>query len=45
MAKQRLQVGDAAPAGTALDIHGDEVSLATLWGDGPTFLTFLRHFG
>lgn len=37
MEKQRLQVGDVAPAGTALNIHGDEVALATLWGDGPYF--------
>lgn len=45
MAEQRLQVGDMAPAGVALNIQGDEVALASLWADGPTFLTFLRHFG
>lgn len=45
MAKQQLKVGDMAPAGSALDIHGDTVALESLWGDGPTFLTFLRHFG
>lgn len=45
MAKQQLQVGDLAPAGSALNIAGDEVALGSLWGSGPTFLTFLRHFG
>jgi hypothetical protein len=40
-----LSIGDLAPDGTALDIDGNQVHLNTLWAQGPTFLTFLRHFG
>ncbi len=40
-----LKIGAAAPDATVLDIHGQPVSLAALWPDGPTLLTFLRHFG
>lgn len=41
----RLQPGDSAPAGVALDVNGQPVSLEALWPAGPTLLTFLRHFG
>ena len=40
-----LQPGDKAPDGTGLDINGDTVRLQERWQRGPTFLTFLRHFG
>ncbi len=46
MAKlDQLEAGDRAPDGTALDVDGQEVSLASYWADGPVLLTFLRHFG
>jgi hypothetical protein len=46
MAKiRKLQPGDAAPGGVALDADGQEVSLAAYWAEGPVLLTFLRHFG
>jgi hypothetical protein len=41
----RLQIGDAAPAITVLDIHGQPTPLAPYWAGGLTLLTFLRHFG
>ncbi len=41
----RLKKGDRAPGGTALDFTGEPVSLESAWPQGPTFLTFLRHFG
>jgi hypothetical protein len=41
----RLQPGDAAPPGTALDVDGQPVALEALWANGPTLLTFLRHYG
>jgi peroxiredoxin len=40
-----LKPGDAAPDATLLDVNGNPVSLADLWPQGPTLLTFLRHFG
>lgn len=45
MTEKRLQIGDKAPDGMGLDVNGTAVSLDTLWQNGPTFLTFLRHFG
>lgn len=42
---KKLQVGDQAPNGTAVSRTGDLIELETLWGEGPTLLTFLRHFG
>ena len=42
---KRLKVGDAAPAATGLDVAGNEVDLSIHWSNGPTLLTFLRHFG
>lgn len=43
--KIQLKVGDAAPNGTGLSQTGEPVELENLWADGPTLLTFLRHFG
>ncbi len=43
--KLHLQVGDAAPNGTAVSQTGEPIELANLWAEGPTLLTFLRHFG
>lgn len=43
--KAKLRVGDVAPNGTALSQTGDPIELENLWGEGPTLLTFLRHFG
>lgn len=42
---KKLRIGDPAPNGTAVAVNGDLVNLETLWGEGPTLLTFLRHFG
>jgi len=42
---RRLRPGDRAPDGTALTHQGDSVRLSDQWPAGPTFLTFLRHFG
>ena len=42
---EKLKVGDQAPGGTAVAVNGDLVELSSLWGEGPTLLTFLRHFG
>ncbi len=44
MAKQ-LKIGDVAPAAIAINVDDEAVDLASLWAGGPTFLTFLRHFG
>ena len=44
MTKQ-LIVGDAAPQGNVINIDDKSLALESLWADGPTFLTFLRHFG
>lgn len=43
--KKQLTVGNMAPTGTVIDTADEAVDLASLWADGPTFLTFLRHFG
>ncbi len=42
---KKLQIGDAAPNGIALAENGEPVELSGLWANGPTLLTFLRHFG
>jgi hypothetical protein len=42
---KKLLVGDKAPGGTAVSRDGDLIELETLWAEGPTLLTFLRHFG
>ena len=44
MAK-RLSIGEKAPAAVVINVADEAVDLASLWADGPTFLTFLRHFG
>lgn len=41
----RLTVGSPAPDSLLLDIDGQPATLAARWPDGPTLLTFLRHFG
>lgn len=41
----RLNIGDNAPDVTLFDQNGAEVRLNTVWQDGPTVLSFLRHFG
>lgn len=41
----RLSIGSHAPDAVLLDATGSETALNTLWGNGPTLLTFLRHFG
>jgi peroxiredoxin len=43
--RERLRVGDAAPALTLPDAAGQRVELSSKWQSGPTLLTFLRHFG
>lgn len=46
MAKaKKLEPGDRAPEGMAIDADGREVSLQAYWASGPVLLTFLRHFG
>ncbi len=42
---QRLTPGDRAPDLTLLDVKGETAILSDHWTDGPTVLTFLRHFG
>jgi hypothetical protein len=44
MAK-KLKIGDLAPNGLTLSATGEPVELQSLWANGPTLLTFLRHFG
>jgi peroxiredoxin len=41
----RLKIGDQAPNITVSDIHGQPVQLASFWQNGPTLVSFLRHFG
>ncbi|MBK8023974.1 MAG: hypothetical protein IPK19_21710 [Chloroflexi bacterium] len=41
----RLNIGDPAPDIVVSDNHGAPVSLASLWSQGPTLVSFLRHFG
>jgi len=43
--KSQLQVGESAPNGTAVSQTGEPIELKSLWAEGPTLLTFLRHFG
>jgi len=45
MTVKRLKPGDKAPSGAVLTIDNQPVLLDDLWSDGPTLLTFLRHFG
>jgi hypothetical protein len=41
----RLNIGDAGPAISVIDSDSKEIAIASLWANGPTILTFLRHFG
>lgn len=42
----RLQVGDNAPVITLADPQGRMVTLdEQVWSQGPTLMSFLRHFG
>jgi peroxiredoxin len=41
----RLKVGDRAPNIEILDTHGSPVQLESRWANGPTLVSFLRHFG
>ncbi|MFW5748259.1 MAG: hypothetical protein ACOCYT_01460 [Chloroflexota bacterium] len=45
MNEQRLQPGSPAPTVNLIDEAGVSVNLSHLWSQGPTLLTFLRHFG
>lgn len=42
---QRLVVGNTAPSVTLIDAEGQNIEIGNLWANGPTLLTFLRHFG
>lgn len=42
---KRLKVGEAAPDLTLVNGNGQETHLSQIWSQGPTLLTFLRHFG
>ena len=43
---EKLKVGDKAPVGTAVTVDDETITLdESLWAEGPTLLTFLRHFG
>lgn len=42
---KRLKVGDPAPAVEVKNLDEQELSVEELWSQGPTLLTFLRHFG
>lgn len=41
----RLHIGDAAPDFVLVNQDGVAVALRDLWANGPTVLSFLRHFG
>jgi peroxiredoxin len=41
----RLKIGDPAPEIELEDVQGQPSGLAQYWANGPTLLTFLRHFG
>jgi peroxiredoxin len=41
----RLQIGTFAPNLTLVNVQNQPINLADLWANGPTLLTFLRHFG
>jgi hypothetical protein len=45
MTQSRLNSGDHARSGVALDNKGNPVELASKWSDGPTLFVLLRHFG
>jgi peroxiredoxin len=41
----QLSIGSQAPDAVLLDENGNNTALKSLWENGPTLLTFLRHFG
>jgi peroxiredoxin len=41
----RLKIGDTAPDATLLNKAGESITLSNLWQNGPTLLSFIRHFG
>jgi hypothetical protein len=44
-AYSRLQIGASAPNLVLAGVQNQPVNLADVWLNGPTLLTFLRHFG
>jgi hypothetical protein len=42
---KKLKIGELAPDASVIVVNNEAVSLASLWSEGPTLLTFLRHFG
>ncbi len=42
---EHLKIGDSAPNITVSDKQGQPVELESLWDQGPTLISFLRHFG
>jgi peroxiredoxin len=40
-----LTVGAAAPPIELVDKQGQTIRLADYWAQGPTLVSFLRHFG
>jgi hypothetical protein len=45
VAYSRLHIGASAPNLVLTGVQNQPVNLADLWPNGPTLLTFLRHFG
>jgi hypothetical protein len=45
LASSRLEVGVPAPDIVLTTVHNQSIHLNELWPNGPTLLTFLRHFG
>jgi hypothetical protein len=42
---KQLEIGVLAPNANLKDMQDQVVSLDSLWRNGPTMVTFLRHFG
>jgi peroxiredoxin len=42
---EKLHPGKSAPDYNLLDTQASSVALKSLWANGPTLVTFLRHFG
>jgi peroxiredoxin len=40
-----LTIGTPAPAIELVDKQGQSIRLADYWAQGPTLLSFLRHYG
>lgn len=41
----KVEIGQSAPDVQVLDMHGEAVSLSSLWKSGPVLLYFHRHLG